>query len=31
MTLDEWRVLRRQAKAVHRDEEPDVLAGGGLQ
>ena len=26
MTLDEWRVLRRQAKAVHRDEEPDVLA-----
>ena len=26
MTLDEWRMLRRQAKAVHRDEEPDVLA-----
>ena len=26
MTLDEWRVLRRQAKAVHRDEEPEVLA-----
>ena len=26
MTLDEWRVLRRRAKAIHRDEEPDVLA-----
>ena len=26
MTMDEWRVLRRRAKAVHRDEEPDVLA-----
>ena len=26
MTLDEWRVLRRRAKAVHRDEEPAVLA-----
>lgn len=26
MTLDEWRALRRQAKALHRDEEPDVLA-----
>lgn len=26
MTLDEWRVLRQQAKAAHRDEEPDVLA-----
>ena len=26
MTLDEWRVLRRQAKAVHPDEEPEVLA-----
>jgi hypothetical protein len=25
MTLDEWRMLRRQAKATHRDEEPDVL------
>lgn len=26
MTMDEWRVLRRQAKARHRDEEPEVLA-----
>lgn len=26
MTLDEWRVLRRQVKATHRDEEPDLLA-----
>ena len=26
MTLDEWRMLRRQAKAAHRDEEPGVLA-----
>ena len=26
MTLDEWRALRRRAKAMHRDEEPDVLA-----
>ena len=26
MTLDEWRVLRQQVKATHRDEEPDVLA-----
>ena len=26
MTLDEWRVLRRRAKAIHRDEEPEVLA-----
>ena len=26
MTLDEWRALRRRAKAIHRDEEPDVLA-----
>lgn len=26
MTLDEWRALRRQAKATNRDEEPGVLA-----
>ena len=26
MTLDEWRALRQQAKATHRDEEPDILA-----
>jgi hypothetical protein len=26
MTLDEWRLLRQQAKGTHRDEEPDMLA-----
>ena len=26
MTPDEWRMLRRRAKAIHRDEEPGVLA-----
>ena len=26
MTLDEWHVLRQRAKAIHRDEEPDILA-----
>lgn len=26
LTLAQWRALRRRVKAIHRDEEPDILA-----